>query len=62
MLVLLDIRFLAVEEAKVAILTDHAGLLGIVRLEHASSNDGAALSIGAVHGMEVEWSVFRKIH
>ena len=62
MLVLFDIGFLAVREAEVAILTNHARLLGIVRLEHTSSNDSVALSIGAMHRIEVDWSVFGEIH
>lgn len=62
MLVLFDIGFIAVREAEVAILTDYTGLLGIVRLEHASSDDGVALSIGAMHRIEVDWSVFGEIH
>jgi hypothetical protein len=62
MLVLLDIGFLAVVEAEIAVFTDHAGLLGVVRFEHTSSDDGVAFRIGAMHGIEIEWSFFRKIH
>lgn len=62
MLVLFDIGFLAVKEAEVAIFADYPGLVGIVRLEHASSDDGVALGIGAMHRIEVDWSVFGEIH